>query len=47
VARQDAAARVNREPDSALREEQQAMKEGLDGVLDIEAGLSEILNPEK
>lgn len=47
VARQDAAARDNREPDSALREEQQAMKEGLGGVLDIEAGLSEILNPEK
>jgi hypothetical protein len=47
VARQDAAARDNREPDSALREEQQAMQEGLDGVLNIEAGLSEILDPEK
>jgi hypothetical protein len=47
VARLDTAMRDNREPASALREEQQAMKEGLDGVLDIEAGLSEILNREK
>jgi hypothetical protein len=47
VARQDAAMRANREPEDVFRAEQQVLADSLDEVLDVEAGLSQILDTEK
>lgn len=47
VARQDAALIANQEPADVLRREQVALENGLGDVLDVESGLSEILNTDK
>lgn len=47
VARQDAAMIAHREPANDLRREQNVLEESLGKVLDVEAGLPEILNADE